>query len=249
MAKKPKNKPAQKQAATELPKDDIQVDVPAPKLARGLTASAIIADEAPHVDAGIKVDTGTVAECPDSLPVQEPKVISQPIVKEVAEPIPVQVTPAAVTHEELERRDMEIRRAAPWSRLDHYLTVMAPNAQIEVPEILRQHENMYNILVLLIAEEQDDAVAIESIRKLIALFQQHSEGCLGMDMVCRYFDDVRLTEDRKSECETLIFVLLELARVGNRIMVDWEAVRNRLQPSYAESAINRLMQSVNIRLD
>ncbi|QAX96023.1 hypothetical protein [Vibrio phage vB_VmeM-Yong XC32] len=149
---------------------------------------------------------------------------------------------------------LENARKVPWKLLEEYVVIMNPRRPTKDDELISQQAKLANQFINLIAGEEDEAVAIENIRRLLDIIREHrgQGGCFNdVSAMRRVNDTVKkgLSKERVLEFQSLYYALLTMADKGKKTIMDWEVFGMNLANSRAERIISRLRRAVNIRAD
>lgn len=206
-------------------------------------------EETPTEDEVVSDDTSTTA-------VEEVPPTDAP-----ATPEPAPVGSAASVEETQEARRERKRaeakdraRKLPWVHIDDYLEKMHPSVPNNRASIVGHQQRLAQAFVLLLSEEDDDSIAIESAKKLVETIRaRRKPGSVFHDSMCmRYVNDLAnngLPQARIVEFQNILFALLELADKGNKVVMDWEVFTQRCIKGRGEKIASRLQRACNVKID
>jgi len=187
---------------------------------------------------------------PDVVPPVDPTPAANPAPDAAATPAETQ----EARHARIRAEAKEKARLVPWSHVEEYLDKMHPSRPNNRDTIVGHQSRLSQAFILLLAEESDDTVAIESIKKLVAIIRERRKpGSVFHDSMCmRFVNDLGaagMTTVRITEFQNILFALLEIADKGSKVVLDWEVFAQRCIKGRGEIIASRLQRACNVKID
>lgn len=137
-----------------------------------------------------------------------------------------------------------------WLSIDQYVEQMKMSAPNTPQSIAKLQQRFSNALIVLIANEKDDTVAVTNIKAILQIIKDNSASgeAFSPSTYMRNIEESRLTKERRTEFEVLYYTLHTIATNRKELTQDWEMVKRRLNPVHAEEVLSRLFTAANIRV-